>query len=954
MPSPRNHKKSPRPKRRPAAINWPEATLRRLTLREKLGQMLMPQCFGLFAPANSAESQRMLHEIEHNRVGGLILGALRGPLGIKRAQVYPAAVAINEWQRRSKIPLLVAADFENGVAMRIEEGTAFPSAMSIGAAADARLAYLAGKDIALESRAAGVHWIFAPDADVNNNPANPIINTRSFGEDPLFVADCVSQFVRGVERNGALATAKHFPGHGNVTVDSHLALATVPGRRRELEATEFIPFRAAISARVSSIMPGHLAVPALEPDAAAPATLSARILTGLLREEWKFRGLIVTDAMDMGGVANSYSPGDAAIRAVQAGADVLLMPPVPDAAIGALEQAVRSGRIPESRIDDSVRRILAAKSRLGLHRERLINIPRLNQSFARPEFTADAQSIADRGATLLRNHGPILPLDARRPLRILLLALSADPDALPAETLEPAIRWRVDSLVTLRADSQFRPVAALALPPPETYDLAIAAIFVRVADRKGNVAFPEDQRALVNRLLAAGKPVVVAAFGSPYLIEGFPAAKTWLANFGANRVAQAAAARAIFGEIAVAGKIPVTVPSIVRRGEGISLPAEPMTLAAAPRAVEKSLRPAFEMLDRAVAEGAFPGGVLAVGSRNQLLVHPFGKLSSEAKSAATLRDTIYDVASLTKPIVTATAAMILCEQGQIELAARVSRYIPEFAGAAESDPHRDWRAQITVRMLLLHNSGLCAHREFFRGAKGHEAILARVIAEPLVRQPGARIEYSDLGFILLGEIVQRVSGEPLQTFARRKIFQPLGMSHSIFNPPPALRQRIAPTERDSDLRKRLLRGEVHDENAWAMGGAAGHAGLFSTASDVSIFAQMILNGGIYAHQRILRRETIRFFTTPKRIGESARTLGWDVPAPTASSAGQYFSPSSFGHTGFTGTSLWIDPEREIFVVLLTNRVHPTRASHRIRQVRPAVHNAIFEALGCAEPAHAVR
>ena len=248
-------------------------------------------------------------------------------------------------------------------------------------------------------------------------------------------------------------------------------------------------------------------------------------------------------------------------------------------------------------------------------------------------------------------------------------------------------------------------------------------------------------------------------------------------------------------------------------------------------------------------------------------------------------------------------------------------------------------------MLLLHDSGLPAHRDFYKEAKGHDAVLAKVLAEPLVHEPGTQVEYSDLGFILLGEIIQRLTGETLEEFAKAHIFAPLGMNDSLYNPPVSLRPRIAPTEYDADFRKRLLRGEVHDENAWAMGGISGNAGLFSTAGDVAAFAQMLLNGGIYAHHRLLARATIQQFTARQTIGDSARTLGWDVPTPPNSSAGHYFSPASFGHTGFTGTSLWIDPQRQLFVVLLTNRVNPTRANEQIRQVRPAVHDAIIEALG---------
>jgi beta-glucosidase-like glycosyl hydrolase/CubicO group peptidase (beta-lactamase class C family) len=949
-PSGRAHKKSSAKAQPPARSaprsSWVESTLKKMTLREKLGQMLMPYYFGVFTSTESPEFKDLLHEVQENHVGGFIIGTERSPLGIVRSQVYPTAVLTNELQNRADVPLLIGADFENGTSMRLDEGTSLPFAMALGATGDPNLAYGAGKIVALEARAVGIHWIFAPDADVNNNPDNPIINTRSFGEDPARVAEYVTQFVRGVQENGALATAKHFPGHGNVNADSHLTLAIVHGDRNELESNELVPFHAAIDAGVASIMPGHLAVPSIEPDATLPATLSPRILTGLLRNEMKFPGLIVTDAMDMGGVMSLYTQGEAAVRAVEAGADVILQPLIPDAAMAGLEEALKSGRISVSRIDESVRRILQAKARLGLDKNRLVDIARLNEEFARPEFAAQAQAMADRGVTLLRDSQKLLPLDATRPLRVLLVSLSADTDPYPGEIFEAEIRWRVDSLKALRADTQFVNVNNLKLPPPDSYDVAIAALFVRVADRKGNVGLPDDQRAFVNQLLATGKPAAVVAFGNPYLIERFPNAKTWLAEFGTNDVSQRAAARALFGQAAIVGEIPVTVPGTVKRGDGLRVPANPMTLEPAPTAMSNRLKPAFDLLDRAVSDGAFPGGVLAVGLHDQLVLRPFGKFTRDPKAPAVTAETIYDLASLTKPIVTTTAVMILTQQKRLDLDAPVSRYLPEFAAAAKSDPDPSWRARITVRMLLLHDSGLPAHRDFYKDAKGHDAILARVLAEPLVYEPGKQDEYSDLGFILLGEIIERITGHSLDQYAKKEIFAPLGLEHSLFNPPPSLRAEIPPTEDDQTFRMRLVHGEVHDQNAWAMGGIAGQAGLFSTAAGVAAFAQMILNGGIYSHHRIVSRATVDIFTARVTIGKSARTLGWDVPVDPAAT-GHFFSPHSFGHYGYTGTSLWIDADRGLFIILLTNRINPTVENIQIRKIRPALHDAVFEALGLA-------
>src|SRR6266478_2626993 len=424
----------------PAANAWVETTLRKLTVDEKIGQLIFTTYHGSFTATDTAAYRQILHDVTDLHVGGFINITQGSPLGIVKSQAYPTAVLNNQLQAKSKLPLLIGADFERGTAMRLDEGTSFPTAMALAAGGDVKDAYAMGKITALEARGVGVHWIYAPDADVNNNPGNPIINTRSFGEDPARVAEFVTEFVRGVEENGALATAKHFPGHGDTASDSHIDLPVIRADRERLEQLEFVPFRAAISAGVSSIMTGHLSVPSLEPDPNTPATLSSRILTGLLRKELHFEGLVVTDAMDMGGITVRYAPGEAAVRAFEAGADALLMPPVPDAAFEGLQGAVRSGRITRERLDASVRRILQAKARLGLEENRLVDVNAINQKFGHVAWQSEAQDISDRGVTLLRDTPHRLPLDGTKAMRALLLAFYADPEPYPAEDLERELR----------------------------------------------------------------------------------------------------------------------------------------------------------------------------------------------------------------------------------------------------------------------------------------------------------------------------------------------------------------------------------------------------------------------------------------------------------------------------------------------------------------------------------
>ena len=914
-----------------------------MSLEEKLGQLVMLPFHGDFISLESAEYRELQHAVEEKHAGGFMLGTRLGPFGIERGQPYATAAMINFLQKSARIPLLVAADFERGTAMRLEEGTSFPHVMAVAAGGRPEDAYTVGRITANEARAVGVQWIFGPVADVNSNPDNPIINVRSFAEDPRRVGAFVEAYVRGVEENGGLATAKHFPGHGDTVVDSHLDLPTVTGDRAQLDKVELVPFRAAFAAGVSTVMTGHLAVPALEADPGRPATLSHSILSGVLRDEMGFEGLVVTDSLDMGGVARHYALGEASVQAILAGADLLLQAGEPDAALAALRDAVKSGRLPMERIDRSVERVLRAKARVGLHRSRLVDLEALPRLLARAEFERAADEIASRGVTLLRDRPRTLPLDATRPLKLLLLSIAGDPDPFPGRALEAEVRRHVDTFQSLRFDTKFAPVANFDASALRSHDAVILALFVRVADRKGSVALPEEQAVAVRRVLAAETPAIVACFGSPYVIKNFPEAKTWLGVFSSADVAQKAAARAIFGQAPIGGRIPVSVPGAVRIGEGIDVAASPMKLEAANAETRAKIGSVVKLLEKGVEERAFPGGVLAVGHRGRLAVYASGKLSYAAGAAKVGADTIYDTASLTKPVVTTTLAAMLYEQGQLDLNAPVGRYLPEWLRGASVEQ----RARVTVAHLLAHASGLPAHEDYFLKSKGRAEILACASAQPLSYEPGSKTIYSDIGFILLGAIIESLTGRGLDELAEERIFALLGMTDTMFRPPKSLRARIAPTERSAP-RRQFVCGEVHDENAVAMGGAAGHAGMFSTGPDLAIFCQMLLNGGIYGHQRILRRKTVEEFTTANPLAANTRTLGWNVPTERSSS-GSYFSKQSIGHTGFTGTSIWIDPAKELFVVLLTNaaRVHANSEEDLIRRVQPAVHNSIVECLDLA-------
>ena len=592
------------PAPRPTPGPWARKTLARMTLADKVGQMIGVRAFGLFRNRRAAERRALLDQVRRLRVGCVV---------VFESEVESLPALLNELQDAAAVPLLVAADMERGMSFRIRRGVVpLPYAMAIGATRSEEDAHFTGVVAAREGRALGIHWAFAPVVDVNNNPGNPVINIRSYGEDPEMVGRLIAAFVRGAREGGLLTTAKHFPGHGDTALDSHMQLVTVTADRPRLDAVELLPFRSAVAAGVDAVMTGHIAVPALDATN-TPATLSAPMSTDLLRTELGFDGLIVTDAMEMSGVRAAWT-GEAAIRAVQAGADFILLPPDPHVAIQALVRAVREGQIAESRLDASVLRILEAKERLGLHRKRRVDPAALPEAVARPEDVAQAMDVARRSITVLKNEGGVLPLRAEDPLKVLHLVMSSD---LRNEFIQG---WPEDELAARRISTQ-----TLALGPEvsaETeaqvvemasrYTHVVASAFVRVGAYRGNVDMAASHARLLKALVAAGKPVILLSFGSPYLLRQVPEVPVYLCAYGGPESSQRAAIGALFGEYPVVGKLPVTIPGFFIHGHGLDIPRREMTLRRA-RPEEAGFRPeAMAAVDAvitdAVARRAFPGG----------------------------------------------------------------------------------------------------------------------------------------------------------------------------------------------------------------------------------------------------------------------------------------------------------------------------------------------------------
>lgn len=543
------------------AERWVENMLRSLSLREKIGQMVMVRMSGEFTNLNSEKFAESRRQVEENRLGGFI---------VFRGEANSIAALTNEMQRISKLPLLFAADYERGLRMQLRTGTPFTTNMGVGATGDVLAAYRQGKIIAEEMRAIGVNWLFAPVADINNNPDNPVINIRSFGANPEKVGEFAAALAKGVRDGGALATLKHFPGHGDTATDSHIGLAKISANKTQLEAVELVPFKTAIGDGVDAVMTAHLAVPQVTGDD-VPATLNPKISNDILRKELGFKGIITTDAMEMGAIKKNYSDEKSVVMAVLAGADIVLLPADAKKTIDAIEAAVKSGELTEARIDESVRRLLSAKYRLGLTENRLVDLTKVNQVVEKSENVREANATAEKSITLLRNADNILPMTAEKANKTLFVVIAADDDPIEGIALIPEIMRRAPKAKTIRLDLRSaKDEYEKVLEQAKQFDSIILAPFVKRAALKGTVALPENQTKFVREMIDLKKPVAVVAFGSPYLIRQFPEVKTYVVTYAIEEVAQTAAVRTMFGEVPFTGKLPVSVPGIFEIGAGIS------------------------------------------------------------------------------------------------------------------------------------------------------------------------------------------------------------------------------------------------------------------------------------------------------------------------------------------------------------------------------------------------
>ncbi|MDZ7719447.1 MAG: glycoside hydrolase family 3 N-terminal domain-containing protein [Balneolaceae bacterium] len=908
-----------------------ESLLSEMSLDEKIGQLFMVRAYGQFSNNRDLDYLRLKELITDYHVGGVVFF---------QGDVYGQAVRNNELQQLATYPLWIAQDMEFGAAMRIDGTTRFTPAMGVAATGNPYNAFLKGKITAIEAKAVGVHQVYAPVLDVNNNPNNPVINVRSYSADPQMVAQYGEEFMKGVQSEGLISTGKHFPGHGDTETDSHLALPTITHNYARLDSVELVPFRQSINNGMQSVMSAHISFPNISENEGLPGTLDPSILNKILIDSLSFNGLIVTDGLEMQGISAHYSPGEAVIRALQAGADQMLVSTDEKAAINEIKKAVESGKLSEERIDYSVRKILQLKAENGVFTDRTVDIESLNYKINTPQFKNAADRIARESVTVLKNND-ILPVRQIDYPNVLVVGISDGEEHSSAGTLTREIRKYHENIQYHSLDSRTSSEEVQELmKDAEQADLIILGSFIRVRSYQA-LQMPEEYNRILHQLSGFNKPEILLSFGNPYIVENFPESDVHLMAWSAASDQVRETVPSIFGGADIQGKFPGVVPGMYQIGDGIEIP-QSVVRYDDPIAVNMSvdsLMQVDKIMQSAINDSVFPGGVVGVMRNGALVWQQEYGYHDYSKTKAVRENGVYDMASITKIMATTTAMMKLVDEGKVSLDDPISKFIPEF--------NEGKKKEITIRQFLLHTSGLPAYRIYVDELRTRREIIEAVRNEPLINEPGEEYVYSDLGFILLAEIVEVVSGKRLDQYVHDEFYNPMGMTSTTFNPENigyTLTNRIPPTEIDTVYNRGLVHKKVHDERAYFMDGVSGHAGLFSSVQDIAKYFFMLLNDGYYGGHQYLSPEIIELFTS-HQSPINQRGLGFDRKSEGFSTAGTLTSENSFGHTGFTGTSFWVDPDRNIAIVILTNRTYPNRSyGSKISQIRAQVADAVMKSI----------
>lgn len=941
---------------------WVDSVFNTLTPDQRIAQLLMIRGY---SNRDAQYNDDLIKLVTEFKLGGVCFFQ-GGPVR--------QAIITNRIQENSSIPAFIAIDGEWGLGMRLDSSFSFPKQMTLGAIRNDQYIYEMGTEVARQLVRLGIHMNFAPVADINNNPLNPVINARSFGENRLRVAEKSYFYMKGMQDAGIIAVCKHFPGHGDTDTDSHYSLPIIDKSRSLIDSVELFPFRYLIERGIKGIMVSHLRVPALDTAVRSIATLSEPILQGLLRNEMGFKGMIITDGMDMKGLVDYSDVGNVEADALKAGNDILLLPVDARAAIRNICNAIDRGYITQKLIDEKCRRVLTWKYESGLSKKQNIELKGLIDDLNTWNARLITLRSNERAITMVKNDLRRVPVRYPDTLSIASIVIG-DTSITPFQQVlakyAPVTHFNLPGNPT---NAQKDSLSCLLEP----FNLVIAG-FTRSSDlpqKRFNVT--ESAAAYIDSL-AGEKSVILSLFASPYSIDFFRNSdqiESIIVSYQDNALMQELTAQAIFGGRTIDGLLPVSANAIFRAGCGLESNEKLRVSFAMPEELmitSNDLKPIDSIVTDAISKKVFPGAQIVVIKDGRVILNKaYGSHIYDSK--VPLRtDDLFDLASLTKILGTTMMAMKLKDDLVINPDKKLSFYYDKLKKSNKKD--------ITIKQIMAHEARLQSFIPFYEGfstdtSQPLNELLARhysinythriadnlysredlpdiiidsIIKSDLLVKKGYK--YSDLGFILLARAFEQLVDQPFSHWLNRNFYNRMGLPTMGFNPRNRFSlTRIVPTEQDRTFRRQLIHGDVHDQTAALLGGVAGNAGLFSDALDVGILMQMLLQNGKYAGETYIDSTTVAEFTAAQFPGRGNRRgagfdrppLNPDDPSPACNSV----SPLSYGHSGFTGTYVWVDPAEQLVYVFLSNRVYPDAANSKITQmnIRTNIHEVIYKAI----------
>ncbi len=937
-----------------ARDKWVDSIFNKLNDQQRIAQLFMVAAYSNRDEKHKEEIVNLIAEYE---IGGLIF--FQGT-PTKQAQLT------NDYQAISRVPLLIAIDGEWGLGMRLDSTISFPRQLTLGAHTDTKLIQEMGQEIARQCKRLGIHVNFAPVADINSNPANPVINDRSFGEDKLNVSLKAFAYMEGMQNEGVMACAKHFPGHGDTDSDSHLTLPVIKHNKERLDNMELYPFKVLINNGVKSVMAAHIHIPKLDSTPNLAASLSPKITTDLLKKELGFNGLIFSDALNMKGVSNFYKPGEVDLKAFLAGNDVMLFSEDVPRAVKLFSEALKDKAIEREDLNNRVRKVLVAKYEAGLHDLKKIELKGLTDDLNMPSSQWLRQRLFEDAMTLLANEEKLIPFKNLDAASFASVAIGANEMNRFQEVIGKYAPF--DFYHVMKDDEQGLNQLKSKLGD---YDVVLVSFHDMSRYAGKNYGLTESSIKFAKDLALKTK-VVAVVFGNPYSLKKFEDFKWLLEAYEDQPSAQGAAAQILFGGISARGQLPVTASEKFKVGMGLTTPAPTRLKYTFPEetGIESSyLSDIDKIVNSAIADKAMPGCQVLVAKDGKVIYErAFGKFTYESPAEVKNTD-LYDLASLTKVLASTISLMRLNDERKFQL----NRTIADYLDGVENSPLRN----VVMKDILVHQARLKSWIPFYQATltdsiykklysnvnkdpyvievakdlymrkDGVDSIYKQIYNTPL--NPKNEYLYSDLGFYLFRLIIERITGMPFGEYTASTFYKPMGLSTMTFRPLQKFdADRVVPTEDDKAFRKQLLQGYVHDPGAAMLGGVSGHAGLFSNANDIAVIMQMLLNKGEYGGVRYLNPTTISLFTR-KQEDKNRRGLGFDKPEidiykpkSTADDA----SPRTFGHSGFTGTCVWADPDYNLIYVFLSNRVNPSADNNKLikNNIRTQIHQVIYDAM----------